>query len=120
MSINDQPVRFYLTPDVVSVPTVKADVAEKIGLKSSMVGYAYFIGTVEIALRTDRVKYHAGNTSFRSRTAFGDRQVAGGADGVAGPATFPFRRICASLTYDFEAGTVTLMCPNQPSAGAVG
>ena len=21
---------------------------------------------------------------------------------------------CASLTYDFEAGTVTLMCPNQP------
>ncbi|MFN6986089.1 MAG: hypothetical protein ACK4OI_14775, partial [Rhizobium oryzihabitans] len=26
---------------------------------------------------------------------------------------------CASLTYDFDAGTVTLMCPDQPLAKAM-
>ncbi len=92
MVINDQPVRFRLTPDAVSVPTVNANVAAKIGLKPSMIGYVYHIGSVKIALRTDNVKYLAGSKSFKARTAFSDRQVANGADGVAGPATFPFRR----------------------------
>lgn len=103
MTINDQPVRFRLAPDAVSVPTVNADVAEKIGLKPSMIGYVYFIGPVKIALRTDKVKYRAGSTSFKSRTAFSDRQVVDGADGVAGPATFPFRRTIFVLR-DPEAG----------------
>ncbi|WP_033924926.1 hypothetical protein [Sphingomonas sp. 35-24ZXX] len=92
MSINDQPVRFRLAPDAVSVPTVNADVAGKIGLKPSMIGYVYYIGSVKIALRTDNVKYRAGTTTFKSRTAFSDRRVVSDADGVAGPATFPFRR----------------------------
>ena len=92
MTINDQPVRFHLAPDAVSVPTLNADVAEKIGLKPSMIGYMYFIGSVKISLRTDKVKYQAGSASFKIRTAFSDRQVIDGADGVAGPATFPFRR----------------------------
>lgn len=91
MTINDQPVRIRLAPDAVSVPTLNADVAEKIGLKPSMVGYVYFIGPEKISLRTDRVKYQAGDASFKSRTAFSDRQVVDDADGVAGPATFPFR-----------------------------
>lgn len=92
MTVNDQPVRFRLTPDAVSVPTLNADVAARIGLKPSMISYVYFIGSVKIALRTDNVRYRAENSSFKSRTAFGDRQVVNGADGVAGPATFPFRR----------------------------
>ncbi|WP_152414514.1 hypothetical protein [Blastomonas sp. AAP53] len=92
MVINDQPVRFRLTPDAVSVPTVNADLAARVGLKPSMIGYVYLIGPVRIALRTDNVKYIAGSKSFKSRTAFSDRQVVDGADGVAGPATFPFRR----------------------------
>lgn len=92
MTINEQPVRIRLAPDAVSVTTVNADVASKIGLKPSMINYVYFIGTVKIALRTDNVKYRAANRSFKNRTAFSDRQVVNGADGVAGPATFPFRR----------------------------
>ncbi|ASR52646.1 hypothetical protein [Blastomonas fulva] len=76
MFINNQPVRFRLAPDAVSVPTVNADVAEKVGLKPSMIGYVYLIGPVKIALRTDNVKYRAGTTSFKSRTAFSDRKVA--------------------------------------------
>lgn len=103
MIINDQPVRFRLAPDAVSVPTVNADVAAKIGLKPSMIGYVYFIGPVKIALRTDNVKYRAGNASFKSRTAFSDRQVVVGADGVAGPATFPFQRTVFVLR-DPQAG----------------
>lgn len=103
MTVNDQPVRFRLTPDAVSVPTVNADVAEKIGLKPSMIGYVYFIGSVKIALRTDNVRYRAENTSFKSRTAFSDRKLVNGADGVAGPATFPFRR--------------TIFVLRQPQAG---
>ena len=116
MRINDQPVRFFLTPDAVSVPTVNADVAEKIGLKPSMVGYVYFIGTVKIALRTDRVQYRAGNASFKSRTAFSDRQVADGADGVAGPATFPFRRTIFTLR-DPQAGDRAITFPLDKDMG---
>jgi hypothetical protein len=103
MTINDQPVRFRLAPDAVSVPTVNADVAEKVGLEPSMVGYVYFIGPVKISLRTDRVKYQVGDASFKSRTAFSDEQVVDGADGVAGPATFPFRRTIFVLR-DPQAG----------------
>jgi len=116
MNINDKPVRFRMAPDAVSVPTVNADVAEKVGLKPSMVGYVYFIGSVKIALRTDRVKYSAGNTSFKSRTAFSDRQVVNGADGVAGPATFPFRRTIFTLR-DPQAGDRAITFPLDKDMG---
>lgn len=97
MTINDQPVRFRLAPDAVSVPTVNADVAEKIGLKPSMIGYAYLIGPAKINFRTDNVTYRSGATAFKSRTAFSDRHVVNGADAVAGPRTFPFRRTILTL-----------------------
>ncbi len=116
MIINDQHVRFRLAPDAVSVPTVNADVAERIGLKPSMVRYLYLIGPVKIALRTDNVKYRAGNTSFKSRTAFSDRQVADGADGVAGPATFPFRRTIFVLR-DPQAGDQAITFPLDRDMG---
>lgn len=116
MEINDKPVRFRLAPDAVSVPTVNADVAAKIGLNPSMIGYVYFIGTVKIALRTDRVKYRAGNTSFKSRTAFSDRQLVDGADGVAGPATFPFRRTIYTLR-DPQAGDKAITFPLDKDMG---
>lgn len=116
MTINDQPVRFRLAPDAVSVPTVNADVAEKIGLKPSMVGYVYFIGTVKIALRTDNVKYRLGNRSFKSRTAFSDRQMVRGADGVAGPETFPFRRTMFTLR-DPQAGDKAMTFPLDKGLG---
>ncbi len=116
MIINDQPVRFRLAPDAVSVPTVNADVAEKIGLKPSMVGYVYFIGSVKIALRTDNVKYLAAGKSFKSRTAFSDRQVANDADGVAGPATFPFRRTIFVLR-DSQPGDRAITFPLNKDMG---
>lgn len=116
MIINDQPVRFRLAPDAVSVPTVNADVAEKIGLKPSMTGYVYFIGPVKIALRTDKVNYRAGNTSFKIRTAFSDLQVVNGADGVAGPATFPFRRTIFTLR-DPKAGDQAMTFPLDKDLG---
>lgn len=116
MIINDQPVRFRLSPDAVSVPTVNADVAERIGLKPSLIGYVYFIGTAKIALRTDNVKYRAGYTSFKIRTAFGDRQVVYDADGVAGPATFPFRRTKFILR-DPQAGDQAITFPLNNDMG---
>ncbi|MGQ2941779.1 MAG: hypothetical protein ACT6Q7_17015 [Blastomonas fulva] len=116
MFINDQPVRFRLAPDAVSVPTVNADVAEKVGLKPSMIGYVYLIGPVKIALRTDNVMYRAGTTSFKSRTAFSDRKVADGADGVAGPATFPFRRTIFVLR-DPQAGDQAMTFPIDKDMG---
>ena len=116
MIVNDQTVRFRLAPDAVSVPTVNADMAEKIGLKPSMIGYVYFIGSAKIALRTDNVKYSAGSTSFKSRTAFSDRQVVDGADGVAGPETFPFRRTIFTLR-DPQAGDQAITFPLNKDMG---
>lgn len=97
MTINGQPVRFRLAPDAVSVPTLNADAAQRVGLKPSMIGYVYAIGPVKIGFRTDRVRYGEGDASFRSRTAFSDRQLVDDADGIAGPETFPFRRIIFTL-----------------------
>ena len=116
MIVNDQPVRFQLAPDAVSVPTVNADVAERIGLKPSMIGYVYLIGPVKIALRTDNVKYLAGSKSFKGRTAFSDRKVVNGADGVAGPATFPFRRTIFTLR-DAQAGDRAITFPLNKDMG---
>lgn len=92
MTINDQPVRFRLAPDAVSVPTLNADAAQRIGLKPSMIGYIYVIGPEKIGFRTDNVRYRAGTATFKRRTAFSDRQLTEGADGIAGPETFPFAR----------------------------
>jgi hypothetical protein len=114
--INDQPVRFRLAPDAISVPTVNADVAQKIGLKPSMINYVYNIGTVKISLRTDNVKYRVGGKSFKSRTAFSDRQVVDGADGVAGPETFPFRRTIFTLR-DPQAGDRAITLPLDKAMG---
>lgn len=116
MTINDQPLRLRIAPDAVSVPTVNADAARGIGLKPSMIGYVYVIGPVRIAFRTDKVRYGAGPGSFRSRTAFSDRQVVDGADGVAGPATFPFRRTIFTLR-DSQAGDRAITFPLDDEMG---
>jgi hypothetical protein len=92
MIINEQPVRLRLAPDAVSVPTLNADAAQRIGLKPSMIGFIYVIGPEKIGFRTDNVRYRAGTASFKRRTAFSDRQLTQGADGIAGPETFPFAR----------------------------
>jgi len=92
MTINDQPVRIRLAPDTVSVPTLNADAAQRIGLEPSMIGFIYVIGPEKIGFRTDNVRYRAGTASFKRRTAFSDRQLTEGADGIAGPETFPFAR----------------------------
>lgn len=97
MTINDQPVRIHLEPDAISVPTLNADTAQRIGLKPSMTGYVYVIGPERIGFRTDNVQYRAEDAVFKRRTAFSDRQLADGADGVAGPGTFPFRRTILTL-----------------------
>lgn len=92
MTINEQPVRLRLAPDAVSVPTLNADAAQRIGLKPSMIGFIYVIGPEKIGFRTDNVRYRAGTASFKRRTAFSDRQLTQGADDIAGPETFPFAR----------------------------
>lgn len=92
MQINDQPVLFRLAPEAISVPTLNDDAARRIGLKPSMIGYVYVIGPEKIAFSTDEVKYHADDSPFKRRTAFSDRNLVSGADGIAGPETFPFRR----------------------------
>lgn len=92
MTINDQPVRVRMAPDAISVATLNADAAERLALKPSMIGYIYVIGPQKIGFRTDNVRYGQGEVSFRSRTAFSARQVVAGADGVAGPETFPTAR----------------------------
>ncbi len=97
MTINDQPVRFRIAPDAVSVPTVNSDAATRIGLKPSMIRYGYVIGPVTILFSTDNVRYREQDQSFRRRTAFSDRNLVDGADGVAGPATFPNQRTIMHL-----------------------
>lgn len=93
MMINDQPFRFHIAPDAISVPTLNADAARRAGLKPSMIGFIYVIGPERIGFRTDNVRYGQGDASFRRRTAFSDRQVVAAADGVAGPEAFPSGRV---------------------------
>lgn len=95
--INDQWVQFRIAPDAVSVPTVNADTATRLGLAPSMIGYAYRIGPVTIRFRTDTVGYALNGGTFRRRTAFSDRRSVEGADGIAGPGAFPQRRVVLSL-----------------------
>lgn len=97
MTINDQLVHIHIEPDAISVPTLNNDAAQRIGLKPSLIGYAYAIGPEKISFRTDSVRYRAEGATFKRRTAFSDRQLQDGADGVAGPETFPFPRTILTL-----------------------
>lgn len=92
MTINDQPMRFHLAPDAISVPTLNAEAAERAGLKPSMIGYIYVIGPERITFSTDNVRYGPRDASFRRRTAFSGRHLVDGADGIAGPEAFPAAR----------------------------
>lgn len=107
MKINDQPARIRLTPDAISVPTLNADAAQRIGLKPSMTGYIYVIGPEKIGFRTDNAFFRARDATFKRRTAFSNRQLANGADGIAGPETFPFAR------------TIFIMRGSQPGDRAI-
>ena len=107
VTINDQPARIRLAPDAISVPTLNADAAQRIGLKPSMIGYIYVIGPEKIGFRTDNVRYRAQAVSFKRRTAFSQRQLVDGADGIAGPETFPFMR------------TILIMRDPQPADRAI-
>lgn len=92
MTINDQPRRFRMAPDAISVPTFNAEAAARAGLKPSMTGYIYVIGLERIAFRTDNVRHGPRHASFRRRTAFSSRQLVTGADGLADPEAFPAAR----------------------------
>ncbi|KLE35063.1 hypothetical protein [Aurantiacibacter luteus] len=92
MTINEMPVEVIVAPDAISVPTVNADAAARLGLEPSMIGYVYVIGATRLLFRTDTVRYHTHGGTFRRRTAFSQAQVIDGADVLAGPTTFPFAR----------------------------
>ena len=95
--INGETVRFRIAPDAISVPTVNADTATRLGLEPSLVGFVYVVGATQLPFRTDTVRYGMQGDTFRRRTAFGTGQVVEGADGVAGPASFPHRRTILTL-----------------------
>jgi len=116
MNINDQPLRFRMAPEAISVPTMNSEAAQRINLKPSMIYYIYVIGPTKIAFRTDTVKYDRNGAAFKSRTAFSDRQVVVGADGVAGPATFPFRRTIFTLR-DLRPGDRAITLPLDKDMG---
>lgn len=116
MNINDKPMRFRIAPDAVSIPTVNPDPAKQIGLKPSMIGYVYVIGPARLSFRTDDVRYRAEDRDFRRRTAFSDRQVVDGADGVAGPETFPYRRTILTLR-DPQDGDRAITLPLDKEMG---
>ncbi|NJC09299.1 hypothetical protein GGQ62_002297 [Polymorphobacter fuscus] len=75
MKIKDQPVRIRLAPDAISVPTLNAEAARRIGLKPSMIGFIYVIGPEKIGFRTDNAAFRAKSASFNRRTAFSARQL---------------------------------------------
>lgn len=116
LTINDQPVRFRLAPDAVSVPTLNADAAVRTNLKPSMLGYVYGVGPVKIGFQTDVARYGEGDDSFRRRTAFSNRQLVEGADGIAGPETFPFRRTIFTLR-DPQPGDQAITFPLDREMG---
>lgn len=116
MTINDLPVRLRLAPDAISVPTLNADAAQRVGLEPSMIGYVYVVGPEKIAFRTDNVPYRAGAASFKRRTAFSTRQLADGVDGIAGPETFPFARTRFVLR-DPQPGDRAIVFPLDPELG---
>ena len=116
MTINDQPVLFRLAPDAISVPTLNDDAAKRIGLKPSMIGYIYVIGPEKISFRTDNVKYRVSDAPFKRRTAFSNRNLVSGADGIAGPETFPFRRTIFILR-DPQPGDRAITLPLDTEMG---
>jgi len=116
VTINEQPVRIRIEPDAISVPTMNADAAQRLKLKPSMIGYIYVIGPERIGFRTDNVPYRLGKAAFKRRTAFSDRQLADGADGVAGPATFPFGRTVLTLR-DSQPGDRAITFPLDDEMG---
>lgn len=116
VTINDQPVRILIEPDAISIPTLNADVAQRLGLKPSMIGYIYVIGPERIGFHTDNVPYRVGEAAFKRRTSFSNRQLVNGADGVAGPATFPFRRTILTLR-DPQPGDRAITFPLDDEMG---
>lgn len=116
MTINDQPVLFRLAPDAISVPTLNDDAAKRIGLKPSMIGYIYVIGPEKIGFRSDNVKYRASDAQFKRRTAFSHRNLVSGADGIAGPKTFPFPRTIFILR-DPQPGDRAITLPLDTEMG---
>lgn len=97
VTINDQPVRFVIAPDAISVPTVNADTGTRLGLERSMIGYIYLVGSTRLPFSTDTVRYTMQDGSFRRRTSFGQMQVIEGVDGIAGPDSFPQRRVVLTM-----------------------
>ncbi|MDE1467904.1 hypothetical protein [Aurantiacibacter sp. D1-12] len=95
--INDQPVQILIAPDAVSAVSMNGDAAERLGFEPSMVGFVYVIGPERLRFSTDTVRYHMQGGTFRRRTAYSERQIVEGADGVVGPGHFPQERVVLTL-----------------------
>lgn len=95
--INEQPVRIIVAPDAVSAVSMNGDAAERLGFEPSMFRFSYGIGSTQLLFNTDTVRYHMQGGSFRRRTAYSNRQIVGGADGVVGPGHFPQERVVLML-----------------------
>jgi hypothetical protein len=117
MTINDQPVLFRLAPDAISHPTLNDDAAKRIGLKPSIIVFIYNIGLTKVDFRTDTVNYRFDGTHFKRRTAFSNRNLTSGADGIAGPETFPFQRTIFILR-DPKPGDRAITLPLDNETGS--
>jgi hypothetical protein len=94
VSINGQPFKMMVDPDIGSSRVLNADAATKLGLKGSMVGGRHMVGPVKLTANSNVLNYDFGGAKDKNRTFwFSDRAGTTKADGLISASALPYKTV---------------------------
>jgi hypothetical protein len=91
VTIDGQPFKLLVDPDIGSSRVLNSDTATKLGLKGSMIGGRHMVGPVKLTANSNALDYDFGDVKDKKRTFWlGDRPATDRAAGTISPAALPY------------------------------
>jgi hypothetical protein len=92
VSINGQPFKMQVEPDIGASRVLNAEAGKKLGLKGSMIGGRHMVGPVKLTANSNVLNYDFGAVQDKNRTFwFIERPASAKADGIISAAALPYK-----------------------------
>lgn len=91
VTINGQPFKLLVDPDIGGSRVLNSDAATKLGLKGSMIGGRHMVGPVKLTANSNVLNYDFGDVRDKKRTFWlADASATDRAAGAISPAALPY------------------------------
>lgn len=107
--IGERPAKLLLSPWAPAAPTLNPALAQSIGLRGGLFGFAVKVGPVKISGQSSVTRLAYAGLNYRRRVVWFERDYAQGADAAVGPGGIPADRIRFELRAPRGGEQITML-----------